>query len=112
MSKDANVLFGHNVRMAKANEEAVFNQGYFERIRWVRERKMDWTAEQMATALGIPAERYRKYEKRSPLPPYLIQKFALITDTTIEFLLTGKNSSSGAARRKNTVITDELAPQK
>jgi len=98
--------------MAKENEESLFNMGYFERVRWARDKKMGWTAEQMAVALGIPAERYRKYENRTPLPPYLIHKFALITGVTIEFLLTGKSLSGTANRRRNTVEPLVIAAEK
>lgn len=112
MSHDANIWAGHNVRMAKENEETLFNRGFFDRVRWAREKKMGWTAEQMATALGIPAERYRKYEKRTPLPPYLIQKFALITNVSIDFLLTGKNLTMAANRRRNTADPRPMAAEK
>lgn len=44
----------------------------------------------MATALGVPAERYRKYEYRSPLPHYLLERFALIVGRDVEYLLTGR----------------------
>lgn len=44
----------------------------------------------MATALGVPAERYRKYEYRTPLPHYLVERFALIVGREIEYVLTGK----------------------
>lgn len=46
----------------------------------------------MATALGVPPERYRKYEYRSPLPHYLLERFALIVGREIEYVLTGKTS--------------------
>jgi hypothetical protein len=58
----------------------------------------------MATALGIPAERYRKYEYRTPLPHYLLERFALIVGRDIEYLLLGKTSVARAdlpeSRRK------------
>ena len=44
----------------------------------------------MATALGVPAERYRKWEYRSAMPHYLIERFALIVGRDIEYVLTGK----------------------
>lgn len=72
------------------NEELAFNQALCARVRELRDGK-GWTAEQMATALGIPAERYRKYETRSPLPQYLVERFALITDRDISYVLTGKS---------------------
>lgn len=69
--------------------EAEFNKALFERVRSLR-RGRGWTAAQMATALGIPADRYRKYEYRTPLPHFLIERFALIVGCDIDFVLTGR----------------------
>jgi hypothetical protein len=59
----------------------------------------------MATALGVPAERYRKYEYRSPLPHYLLERFALIVGRDLDYLLTGKvapaTRSAPEERRKS-----------
>lgn len=46
-----------------------------------------WTQEDMATALGIPIERYKKYETRTPLPHDLISRFALLANVTVEQML-------------------------
>lgn len=58
----------------------------------------------MATALGVPAERYRKWEYRSPMPHYLFERFALIVGRDIEYVLTGKTAPiravSSQERRK------------
>lgn len=59
------------------------------RIRKLREAK-GWTQAEMATALGVPEERYRKYENRSALPIYLVEKLSLITGRSIHFIVTGK----------------------
>jgi transcriptional regulator with XRE-family HTH domain len=64
-------------------------------VREAREAR-GWTQAQMALALGIPAERYRKYETRSPLPLYLVERFALITGRDVVYLVTGKSSASVA----------------
>lgn len=77
------------------NEEAEFNRAFCARVHRLRNER-GWTAAEMATALGVPAERYRKYESRSPLPHYLIERFALIVGRDIEYLLTGKIVSSRA----------------
>jgi transcriptional regulator with XRE-family HTH domain len=69
--------------------EAEFNAQLFARIRCLRKER-GWTAEQMATALGIPPDRYRKYEYRTPLPHFLIERFALIVGRDVEFVLTGR----------------------
>jgi transcriptional regulator with XRE-family HTH domain len=50
--------------MAESNEERQFNEALIARTKAWREEK-GWTAEQMAVALGIPADRYRKYETRT-----------------------------------------------
>lgn len=73
------------------NRELQFNERLCARVHRLRNER-GWTAEQMATALGIPAERYRKYEYRSPLPHYLIEQFAVIVGRDIEYILTGKTA--------------------
>ena len=75
--------------MAIDNEELAFNAAYCQRVKALRSDK-GWTAAQMAKALGIPAERYRKYENRSPLPPYLMERFCLICDVTLNYLISGE----------------------
>jgi transcriptional regulator with XRE-family HTH domain len=77
--------------MPSDNDERAFNQALCERVKNCRVQK-NWTADQMARALGIPAERYRKYEGRSVLPVYLIERFALITGKSVEFIVTGHES--------------------
>lgn len=72
-----------------AGGEAEFNEALCQRVRLLRKRR-GMTSEQMAIALNVPKDRYRKYEYRSPLPPYLIERFALITGSSIEFVLTGR----------------------
>jgi transcriptional regulator with XRE-family HTH domain len=72
------------------NDERLFNEALGARVAGLRKEK-DWTAEQMAIALGIPAARYRKYEGRTPLPGYLIPRLAAITSRTVEYILTGRD---------------------
>lgn len=71
------------------NEQARFDDALCTRVHRLRKER-GWTAAQMATALGVPAERYRKWEYRSPMPHYLIERFALIVGREIEYVLTGK----------------------
>jgi transcriptional regulator with XRE-family HTH domain len=75
--------------MRSAISPTQFEDLYIARVKALREAR-DWTAAQMATALDIPAERYRKYESRTPLPHSLMERFALITGVSIEFLITGR----------------------
>jgi len=82
------------------NDEAQFNEALVARTHRLRNER-GWTAEQMATALGVPAERYRKYEYRTPLPHYLIERFALIVGRDIEYVLTGKAGRTALAATGN-----------
>lgn len=71
------------------SEEFIFNNAYCERVKRFRE-ETNMTAAQMAELMGVPADRYRKYETRSPLPPYLIVKFCQIVGYDLEHLIMGK----------------------
>lgn len=71
------------------NRELQFNEAFIARIHRLRNER-GWTAAQMATALGINPEAYRKYEYRTPMPHYLLEQFATIVGRDVEYLLTGK----------------------
>ena len=71
------------------SDEMIFNNGYCDRVKRFRE-ETGMTAAAMAELLGIPADRYRKYETRSPLPPYLVGKFCQIVGWDVEHLVLGK----------------------
>lgn len=89
VSNDIGAFGWHNRPMPIWGREQEFNETFIARVKRLREER-GWTAEQMATALGIPAERYRKYEYRTPLPHYLIEPFALQVDRDVAFMLTGR----------------------
>lgn len=71
------------------SEEFIFNNGYCERVKRFRE-ETNMSAADMATLLDIPADRYRKYESRSPMPVYLMAKFCRIVGCDLEHLVLGK----------------------
>lgn len=81
------------------NEEARFNDALCARVHRLRNER-GWTAAQMATALGVPPDRYRKYEYRSPIPHYLIERFALIVGRDVDYVLTGKTNLRSAIARE------------
>lgn len=83
--------------MTPDNLEFVFNSELCARTKALREAT-GMTGEQMAIVLGVPVERYRKYENRSPLPAYLMQRFAITVGTSLDYLLTGKHVSAPALR--------------
>ena len=103
MSQDRWTRPKYPVRVPIDNDEARFNDALCARIHRLRNER-GWTAQQMATALGIPAERYRKYEYRSPLPYYLMERFALIVGRDIEYVLLGRTApariETAESRRK------------
>jgi DNA-binding XRE family transcriptional regulator len=75
-------------------EEAEFNQKLCARIFRLRSER-GWTQAQMAAAIGVPHERYKKYETRSPMPAYLVPRFALQVDRDPCYVLTGKQPEHG-----------------
>lgn len=85
--------------MAENLSQREFNAALCARVKRLREER-GVTAEQMAKLLHVPAERYRKYEKRSVMPHYLIENFALIVGRDIEYVLTGNLNEIRAARAR------------
>ena len=72
--------------------ERTYNEALRKRLRAARETA-GLTQDQMSTALSVDIHRYRKYELRSPLPPFLFEKVSIITGADINYLLTGKRPS-------------------
>ena len=97
VSKDIGTPWQHTWRMTETPAVKAFNKAMLDRVKRLREER-GWSAEKMATVLDIPAERYRKYESRSPMPHYLIERFALIVGRDIEYILTGKLSPTRGPR--------------
>ncbi len=52
--------------------------------------EQNWTQQQMADALGVEWESYKKMEQRGRVPPHLFEKLALVTHETIEWWITGR----------------------
>ena len=84
---------------AHMSEEALFNESLCARVHLLRNER-GWTSAQMATALGVPPDRYRKYEYRSPMPAYLMERFSLIVGCDMDYLLTGKSRKSASPTPK------------
>jgi transcriptional regulator with XRE-family HTH domain len=76
--------------MALDNFELEFDNSFVRRVKEAREA-MGWTQAFMAESLGIPLERYKKYEQRSLLPHYLIARFCQLTSCDIHYLMTGEH---------------------
>lgn len=84
----------YNLSVSNLMTPSEYEELFIARVKALRESK-GLTAAQMATALDIPAERYRKYESRSPLPHGLVERFALIVGVSVDFLMTGRRVQGG-----------------
>lgn len=78
--------------------ERMYYDDFRRRLIAIRTR-LDWTQQQMATALGIEKENYKKYERRSKFPLHLIEQLALVTHSEIDFIVTGRNVRPFVRRR-------------
>ncbi len=103
MSRDRKMPASDTRGMNDSNRELLFNEALIARTQDLR-RERGWTAEQMATALGVPVERYRKYEKRTPLPAYLWEPFCLIVDCDLNYLLTGRRQRDMPVRETTSAL--------
>ncbi len=68
------------------HQEASFNFRYCKAVRAAR-MGAGFTQEELAKKLGVGLDAYKKYESRSPLPPYLIARFCLHTGRSFADLL-------------------------
>jgi DNA-binding transcriptional regulator YiaG len=65
------------------------NPGVSMRIKELRQKK-GWSQRMMAQFIGIELARYQKWEQRGRVPPEFLPIFSKITNTSIEFILTGR----------------------
>jgi len=101
VSREIKSFMRHNRAMTLWLDEAEFNDRMCARTQRLRLEK-DWTQPQMAAAIGVPFERYKKYETRSPMPAYLVPRFAQIVERSMSYILTGKDESD--ARRPRQLV--------
>lgn len=62
-----------------------WKQAFCARVAELRARR-GFTQHQMAESLGIPLERYKKYENRTPLPHMLVHRFCLNVNCNVDEL--------------------------
>lgn len=101
VSRASSFALRHNGGMSAWLDEAEFNDQMCARIQRLRKER-DWSQQQMATAIGVPFERYKKYETRSPMPSYLVPRFAQMVDRTMAYILTGRDEA--VARRERRLV--------
>lgn len=86
-------------------------ESYRERVRESR-IAAGFTQRMMADALGIPLDRYKKYENRSPMPSMTLARFAAIVRRDATWLLTGDKGSflPGNGPRLRVIIPKTQPP--
>jgi transcriptional regulator with XRE-family HTH domain len=74
--------------------EAEYNKAFRARVAQLR-RERGYSRDEMASFLGLKSDTYGRYEggrRLQALPPHLLEKFAALTGTTVEYLVTGKGN--------------------
>lgn len=90
MSRELFSAVRHNHAMDIWPKEEVFNERLGGRLRQLRKGR-GWSQAEMAALLGVPHERYKKYETRSPIPAYLLPKLAHLSGRSLTYILTGRD---------------------
>lgn len=68
--------------------ESEYHQAFRRRLREMREA-IGYTQVQMATALDMPLVNYKQYEVRSKFPLHKLERLALVTHETLDYIITG-----------------------
>ena len=82
--------------MPKTTGHTDYIEAIVTRTRELREGRFLSRA-QMAKLLGVSPAAMQKYEDRTPLPHFFIEKFCLITGCSVEYFLTGKDTKAKSA---------------
>lgn len=75
-------------RPQKPMTPSAYEEAFRRRVRAARALYTDEPKE-MARALGVREDTYYRYETRTMLPHYLIQRFCDITGVTVDYLIKG-----------------------
>lgn len=70
--------------------ESAYYEAFRQRLKDIR-ADLGWSQARMAEALGVPLVNYKKYEVRSKFPPHLLDRLALVTHRSLDFIVTGRN---------------------
>lgn len=103
LSRDLGSFVRHIAAMGEWLDEGDFNGALARRLKDLRGKR---TQAEMAAALDLPTERYKKYETRSPLPAYLVPRLAKVTGHSMAYVIAG---TEDAARGPSLPNEDTLA---
>lgn len=101
VSRDYQAAVLHKLQMPKASSDntpdrQAYEQRLRERVADLR-KKRNWGQAEMAKALGLEMDTYKKYENRSPMPVYFVPRFAELVESTVEYVLTGEGEERPAS---------------
>lgn len=79
--------------------EAEYTAALKRRLVMLRKAK-GMTQLQMATALGVQKDAYKKWENLEgrQFPPHLYERLALVTDQSLDFIVTGRGFKQPRSR--------------
>lgn len=81
--------------------ERVYHEAFRARLVGLR-LDLGYSQSEMAEALGLSIDNYKKYETRSKFPPHLFNKLALVTHRPLEFIVTGQGPNIRTVARRHT----------
>ena len=73
----------------KDHGEDAYYAAFRARLKALR-KDLGYSQSQMAEAIGISLDRYKKYETRDRFPPHLLNKLALNSHRPLEYVVTGR----------------------
>jgi transcriptional regulator with XRE-family HTH domain len=76
--------------MAGSTTEREYYEAFSARLKATRQ-SLGWTQAQMAKALGVEYENFKKYEAGVRFPLHVIERLALVTQRSVDYWVTGKN---------------------
>jgi len=90
-------LPGQYVTIIGRMTRSKFVADFVGRVRQIREA-LGKDPKEMAELMGVSLDKWRKYEKRTPLPHDLIPRFCRLTGVDIWYLFTGESASKAHTR--------------
>lgn len=85
-------MIGEATEVGVRERERAFNRRFCLAVRKARD-DANLTQAETAMRLGIPRQRYRRYESSTPMPHNLLIAFTTLTQTTIGRLFTAASAA-------------------
>ncbi len=89
------------ITTAEDPAERAYHETFRARLVGLR-NDLGYSQPQMAEALGLSLDNYKKYETRSKFPPHLFNKLALVTHRPLEYIVTGQGPNIRPIARRHT----------